>query len=107
MAGQRTLYIMELWERWNSGTVEHLNVGSECMFSKLLTSNDIAMFLVMSPIVTTVICQTEPNCHFNRFQQSRQILLFDKILLVWEKATKMDHLERPNHLLSHTSKLFF
>ena len=36
--------------------MEHLNVGSECVFSKLLTSNDKAMFLVMSPIVTTVIC---------------------------------------------------
>ena len=32
--------------------MEHLNVGSECVFSKLLTSNDIAMFLVMSPMVT-------------------------------------------------------
>ena len=42
------------------------------MFSKLLTSNDIAMFSVMSPIVTTVIWQTEPNYHFNRFPQSRQ-----------------------------------
>ena len=63
---------MELRERWNSGTVEHLNVSSECVFSKLLTSNDIAMFSVMSPIVTTVIWQTETNYRFNRFPQSRQ-----------------------------------
>ena len=89
------------------GTVEHLNVGSECVFSKLLTSNDIAMFRVMSPIVTTVIWQTEPNYHFNRFPQSRQILMVKEILLVWVKPTKMDHLERPHNLLSHPSKLFF
>ena len=75
--------------------MEHLNVGSECVCSKLLTTNDKAMFLVMSPIVTTVICQTEPNYNFNRFQQRRQILLVEKILLVWVKPTKMDNLERP------------
>ena len=90
MAGQTTLCVMELWERWN----RDLNVGSECVCSKLLTSNDIAMFLVTSPIVTTVIFQPEPNYHFNRFQQSRQILLEEKILLVWVKPRKMDNLER-------------
>ena len=63
--------------------MEHLNVGSECVCSTLLT-----MFLVMSPIVTTVICQPEPNYHFNRFQQSRQILLEEKILLVCVKLEK-------------------
>ena len=63
--------------------MEHLNVGSECVCSTLLT-----MFLVMSPIVTTVICQPEPNYHFNRFQQSRQILLVEKILLVCVKPGK-------------------
>ena len=74
--------------------MEHLNVDSECVRSKLLTTNDIAMFLVMSPIVTTVICQPEPNYQFNRFQQSRQFLLEEKILLVWVKPKKMDHIER-------------
>ena len=68
----------------------HLNVSSEYVFSKLLTSNDIAMFSVMSPIVTTVIWQTEPNYHFNRFPQSRQNFI-GGILLVWEKASKINH----------------
>ena len=85
MAGQTTLCVMELWERWNGGTVEHLNVGYECVCSKVLTTNDIAMFLVTSTIVTTIIFQPEPNYHVNRFQQS--ILLVEKILLVWVKPT--------------------
>ena len=86
--------------------MEHLNVSSECVFSKPLTSNDLAMFSVMSPIVTTVIWQTEPNYHFNRFPQSRQNFI-GGILLVWVKPTKMDHLERPHHLPSHASRLSF
>ena len=37
MAGKTTLCVTEGDERWNSGTVEQLDVGSECVCSKLLT----------------------------------------------------------------------
>ena len=58
MAGQTTFCVMELFERWNGGTVEHLNVGCECVCSKLLTTNDIAIFVVTSPIVTYMPTRT-------------------------------------------------
>ena len=74
--------------------MEQLNVGSECLCSKLLTTNDFAVFLATSPIITTVIFEPEPNYNFNRFKQSRQLLLVQKILLVWLKPRKIDHLPR-------------